>query len=211
MNKVLFSSNRMDWETPQDLFDKLDKEFHFDLDPCANDKNHKCSRYFTPEQDGLKQDWSGCTVFCNPPYGREIGKWVEKCSNHDGVAVMLIPARTDTRWFHKWIYNRADVEIRFIPGRLKFGAARNSAPFPSMVVVFNRWSAVSFNSVRIYLPHAECLTGKVTITRDDPRFEQIERAFEKETQRIEQFERKLPDILEEIRKRFGGKDENKDA
>lgn len=78
----------------------------------------------------------GGVIWCNPPYGREVGKWVEKCANYDGLAVMLLPARTDTRWFHEFIYNKA--EVRFIKGRLKFGGSKNSAPFPSMVVIFRK-------------------------------------------------------------------------
>lgn len=132
---LMFSSKTDQWSTPQEFFDKLNEEFHFTLDPCADSFNHKCEKYFTKEQNGLIQDWSGEKVFCNPPYGREIGKWVEKCSSENcEVAVMLIPARTDTRWFHDYIYNKA--EIRFIKGRLKFGDQKNSAPFPSMVVIF---------------------------------------------------------------------------
>lgn len=136
---VMFSSASCEWATPQNFFDKLNEEFHFTLDPCADDSNHKCEKYFTKEQDGLKQGWSGERVFCNPPYGREIGKWVEKCFDevYRGkcrVAVMLIPARTDTKWFHKYIYHKS--EVRFVSGRLKFGDGKQSAPFPSMVVVF---------------------------------------------------------------------------
>ena len=129
----------MNWATPQDFFDKLNEEFHFTLDPCADDLNHKCDKYYTKEQDGLKQNWSGERVFCNPPYGRATPKWVQKCfdevySGKCRCAVMLLPARTDTRWFHDCIYNRA--EVRFVKGRLKFGGQKNSAPFPSMVVIF---------------------------------------------------------------------------
>lgn len=138
--EVMFSSKKDDWETPQWLFDDLDSEFHFTLDPCANDLNHKCDKYFTKSEDGLSKCWKGETVFCNPPYGREIGSWVKRCYLHsrvgEGIAVMLIPARTDTRWFHEFIYNKENVEIRFLKGRLKFGNAKNSAPFPSMIVVF---------------------------------------------------------------------------
>ena len=137
---VLLSSKKMDWATPQDFFDKLDAEFHFTLDPCADDQNHKCEKYFTAEQDGLSQDWSDETVFCNPPYGRDVPKWVKKCrdethSGHCKCAVMLLHARTDTRWFHDYIYHKA-VEIRFVKGRLKFGGQTTNAPFPSMIVVF---------------------------------------------------------------------------
>lgn len=133
---VMFSSKTDQWDTPQDFFDELNAEFHFTLDPCADEYNHKCDKYFTKEQDGLSQKWTG-VVFCNPPYGREIGKWVEKgykTAVEGGVVVMLIPARTDTRYFHDYIYHKA--EIRFIRGRLKFGGSKNSAPFPSMIVIF---------------------------------------------------------------------------
>lgn len=137
--EVMFSSRTDQWATPQSFFDTLNEEFAFTLDPCADVFNHKCKRYFTKEEDGLVQDWSGEVVFCNPPYGREIGKWVEKCFRevYQGkcvCAVMLIPARTDTKWFHKYINHKA--EVRFIQGRLKFGDSKNPAPFPSMVVVF---------------------------------------------------------------------------
>lgn len=137
---VMFSSAKDDWETPQDFFDKLNLEFGFTLDPCADENNHKCTKYFTKEVDGLSQCWNGERVFCNPPYGREIGAWIRKCHLHskagNGIAVMLIPARTDTKWFHEYIYNKPGVEVRFLKGRLKFSGAEHPAPFPSMVVVF---------------------------------------------------------------------------
>ena len=105
MNKVLFSSASIEWGTPQWLFDKLDEEFHFTLDPCASDQNYKCGRYFTAYDDGLKQDWGGETVFCNPPYGRgHCATWAKKCYEEslkpNTTVVMLTPARTDTKWFH---------------------------------------------------------------------------------------------------------------
>lgn len=136
MNDVLFSSKSVVWETPQDLFDKLNAEFHFDLDVCALPENAKCEKYYTPEDDGLSQPWNG-VCWCNPPYGRTIGKWIQKAYETfagGGTVVMLLPARTDTKWFHEYIYNKA--EIRFIKGRLKFGNSKNAAPFPSMIVVF---------------------------------------------------------------------------
>jgi phage N-6-adenine-methyltransferase len=136
---VMFSSETDMWATPQEFFTELDQEFNFTLDPCASPENAKCAKYFTVEDDGLRQDWAGHTVFCNPPYGRQIGKWVKKCyeeSRKPGTTVvMLIPARTDTSYFHDYVYNKAR-EIRFIRGRLKFGNSKNSAPFPSMVVIF---------------------------------------------------------------------------
>lgn len=137
INQSIYSSKKMDWGTPQSLFDQLNAEFHFTLDPCASDENKKCEKYFTESENGLLQDWGNERVFCNPPYGRSIGNWVKKCAEHDDLAVMLIPARTDTKWFHEYIYKNPRVRIRFLPGRVKFQGASNSAPFPSMVVIFN--------------------------------------------------------------------------
>ena len=136
ISEALYSSQTDMWETPQDLFDDLDREFHFDLDVCAIPENAKCKKFYTPEQDGLSQPWDGI-CWCNPPYGRDIGKWVRRAlfaSVGGATVVMLLPARTDTKWFHDYIYNRA--EIRFVKGRLKFGNSKNSAPFPSMIVIF---------------------------------------------------------------------------
>lgn len=135
INKILYSSNSEEWETPQDLFDKLNKEFYFTMDVAASHDNTKCPFYFTKERDGLKHEWRG-VVWCNPPYGRGIGKWVKKCSEYRGLSVMLIPARTDTKWFHDYIYHNPRAEIRFLKGRLHFNNSKNAAPFPSMVVVF---------------------------------------------------------------------------
>lgn len=133
----LFSSNTSEWATPVAFFKALDAEFHFTLDPCATAHNAKCARFFTAKDDGLSQDWGGQRVFCNPPYGREIGQWVRKCYEERErceVIVMLLPARTDTKWFHDYIYGKA--EIRFIKGRLHFNDAKQGAPFPSMVVIY---------------------------------------------------------------------------
>lgn len=147
MNRIHFSTGKDDWGTPQDLFDALDREFGFTLDPCADDSNHKCDKYYTVEQDGLSQDWNGETVFCNPPYSRKTKNnagqitWVKKCyeeSQKGNTVVMLIPARTDTIMFHDYILGKA--EIRFIKGRVKFEIAgeksKDPAPFPSMIVIF---------------------------------------------------------------------------
>lgn len=140
INESLFSSKTDNWETPIDFYKELNKEFQFTLDPCADENNHKCELYFTKEQNGLAQSWGGYNVFCNPPYGKDICKWVEKAYNEaqkdNTLVVMLIPARTDTQYFHNFIYHKA--EIRFIKGRLKFGNSKNSAPFPSMVVIFKK-------------------------------------------------------------------------
>lgn len=137
--EVMFSSKTGLWDTPQDFFDKLNEEFHFTLDVCALPENAKCEKFYAPEQDGLSKPWSKDVCWCNPPYGREIGSWVRRAwisSAVGATVVMLLPARTDTRWFHEYIYNKNRVEIRFLRGRLKFGGCKNSAPFPSMVVIF---------------------------------------------------------------------------
>lgn len=134
-NKVMFSSKNDIWETPQDFFEKLDEEFNFDCDVCALPENAKCKKYYTPEQDGLKQKWVG-VCYMNPPYGKKIKEWVKKAYESDTIVVALLPARTDTKWFHDYIYGKS--EIRFLRGRLKFGGVKNSAPFPSMVVIFNK-------------------------------------------------------------------------
>ena len=118
VNEVVYSSRTDLWETPQDFFDTLDKEFHFDLDVCAIPENAKCRRFFTPGMDGLTREWAG-TVWCNPPYGRKVVEWVQKAAESNCTVVMLLPARTDTKWFHDYIYGKA--EIRFVRGRLKFG------------------------------------------------------------------------------------------
>lgn len=136
INKALFTSNTEEWATPQAFFEELNKEFNFTLDPCATQENAKCKKYFTKDQNGLLQSWAGETVFCNPPYGRQIAKWVKKASDeakNGATVVLLIPARTDTTYFHEYIYNKH--EIRFIRGRLYFGDGEGRAPFPSMVVI----------------------------------------------------------------------------
>lgn len=138
---VHFSSKTNEWSTPQSFFDELDKEFNFTLDPCATHDNAKCDKYYTIEDDGLLQDWSKDIVFMNPPYGREIKYWVQKAyeeSLKGATVVCLIPARTDTSYWHNYIFDKAD-DIRFIKGRLKFGDGKNSAPFPSAVIVYKGW------------------------------------------------------------------------
>ena len=140
---LMFSSETDMWSTPKNLFDELNSKFNFVLDVCATKENAKCEKYFSKEQDGLKQNWKEYEGFkwMNPPYGREIGKWVKKASEERQV-VCLLPARTDTKWFHEYIYlfkyynYYSQIEIHFIKGRLKFGDCKNSAPFPSMIVIF---------------------------------------------------------------------------
>lgn len=135
-HRIHFSSKTCEWPTPQVFFDPLDDEFRFTLDPCCTDENAKCARHFTVREDGLTQSWRGERVFMNPPYGREISKWMEKAyrESKDGATVVcLVPARTDTAWWHDFAMKG---EIRFHRGRLKFEGASNSAPFPSAVVIF---------------------------------------------------------------------------
>jgi site-specific DNA-methyltransferase (adenine-specific) len=139
VRSVHFSSTTDEWATPQLLFDELDHIFGgFTLDPCATAENAKCTRFFTRADDGLSKPWTG-KVFMNPPYGREIGKWVRKAweeSLNGTLVVCLLPARVDTRWWHE--YARKGY-VYFLQGRLRFGSARNSAPFPSAIVTFGKF------------------------------------------------------------------------
>ena len=139
INEGMMSSSTDLWETPQDLFDSLNAEFGFTLDVCALPENAKCEKYFTPEIDGLSQRWEG-VCWVNPPYGREIGKWIQKAYESSerwgSLVVCLVPSRTDTQWWHNHVMSSA--EIRLIKGRLKFGGCKNSAPFPSAIVIFKR-------------------------------------------------------------------------
>lgn len=133
---VHFMSQTDDWATPQWLFDALSKEFRFTLDPCASEKNAKCRRYFTKKDDGLAQDWGTEVVWMNPPYGRLIGRWMQKAwqtSLAGGTVVCLVPARTDSRWWHDYAMRG---EVRLLVGRVRFGNANTGAPFPSAIVVF---------------------------------------------------------------------------
>lgn len=126
-----------EWATPSAIFDPLNAEFDFDLDPCASDLNAKCAHYFTQAQNGLAQDWSGRRVFMNPPYGRAIRHWVAKARESGVLVVGLLPARTDTAWFHDHINGVA--EVRFLKGRVYFespGFKRDRAPFPSLVAIW---------------------------------------------------------------------------
>ena len=136
INKGLMTSTTDLWETPQAFFDEYDKLFGpFALDVCATPKNAKCPDYFTKEDDGLSQHWVG-KCWMNPPYGREIGKWMKKAKESAGsgtVVVCLVPARTDTRWWHDYAIHG---DVTFIKGRLKFGGHKSNAPFPSALVVF---------------------------------------------------------------------------
>lgn len=132
---VHFSSATDLWSTPKSFFDKQNAIYHFTLDVCATQENAKCKEYFTKDDDGLSKDWNG-VCWMNPPYGREIKQWMEKAykeSLKGAIVVCLVPARTDTVWWHEYAMKG---NIEFIRGRLKFGDAKNSAPFPSALVVF---------------------------------------------------------------------------
>jgi site-specific DNA-methyltransferase (adenine-specific) len=138
IHESLYSSRSEEWPTPQTFFDTLAEEFHFTLDPCATPENAKCRNYFTKEENGLAKNWGNHKVFCNPPYGKDMRDWARKCyeaSQNGALVVLLAHARTDTKWFHGWVYGKAD-EIRFIKGRLRFGDGKQSAPFPSLVAVY---------------------------------------------------------------------------
>lgn len=141
LSKALMTSNRDNWETPQELFEDLNNEFNFTLDAASDDMNAKCARHYTIEDDGLAQDWGGETVFCNPPSGRGVKDWAKKAyeeSKKPGTTVVLLVAsRTDTAMFHDYMLNKA--ELRFIRGRLAFeyhGMTQNRAPFPSLIAIY---------------------------------------------------------------------------
>ena len=137
--KALFTSNSDEWETPLELYARLNKRFKFTLDPCSTKENHLCDKYYTKEENGLCKSWKGETVFVNPPYS-EIKLWVEKCykeyETNGTTVVMLIPSRTDTRYFHDYIYHKAEIE--FIKGRLHFSNSKHGAPSPSMIAIYER-------------------------------------------------------------------------
>jgi len=135
--ELMFSSQSSDWETPHDLFKRLDNQYHFTLDVCASKRNRKCNHYYSPKVDALKQPWVG-VCWMNPPYGRQIKHWIKKAyeTSLDGATVVcLLPSRTDTAWFHDYCVKG---KITFLRGRLKFVGAENAAPFPSMLVEFKR-------------------------------------------------------------------------
>jgi phage N-6-adenine-methyltransferase len=138
MSNVHFSAKSDEWATPQALFDELNDEFKFTLDPAASIDNAKCAKFFTLEEDGLTRDWSGERVFCNPPYNRYvINKWLRKMASKEAnIVVALLPARTNTSWFHDHVWGQA--EIRFIRGKLQFNGYKWQAPFPSMIVIYRK-------------------------------------------------------------------------
>lgn len=137
ISEWLYTSNSDEWETPDYLYKKLDNEFHFDLDPCATEHNHKTEEYFTIDNDGLSKNWGGHRVWCNPPYS-EIIKWAQKAFEEslkpNTLVVLLAPSRTDTKWFHDYVYHHS--EIRFVKGRVKFSGSKWNAPFPSLLAIY---------------------------------------------------------------------------
>lgn len=145
---VHYSSKKDDWETPQELFNLLDSEFHFTLDVCATKENAKCEKFYTIDDNGIDQPWDKDVCWMNPPYGNQIGAWVERAYytgwQDNGFVCCLLPARTDTRWW--WNFCARAEEIRFLKGRLKFGGHKNSAPFPSAVVLFSYAEGTSSNN-----------------------------------------------------------------
>jgi len=156
MNRdLMFSSKNNCWCTPRDFFNKLNEEFNFTIDPCCTSKSALCKKYFTPNEDGLIQDWGGEIVFMNPPYGRELSKWIKKAFEEskkpNTIIVCLIPSRTDTRYFHDYILDKA--EIRFIKGRLKFtneeGIGLYPAPFPSLLAIYSYSRAKTISNCKI--------------------------------------------------------------
>lgn len=139
--QIIFSKKSDEWSTPQWLFEQMNSEHKFTLDPAATAENSKCAKFFTLEEDGLSKDWQGETVFINPPYSK-CYDWIKKAHSEakkeNTKVVMLIPARTDTKWFHEFCLDNSVVsEVCFVKGRLKFGDQKNPAPFPSMIVVFD--------------------------------------------------------------------------
>lgn len=154
MNSCLLSSNKDDWETPDNLYNYLDSIFHFTLDPSCNIYNKKCEFFYTYvscDNNGLVNSWFGHTVFCNPPYGKIIHEWIYKGFNewiqNHVTSVFLIPARVDTQWFHRYVLHHAD--IIFLRGRIKFKGAQYPAPFPSMLVIFSDLANGSINHLTI--------------------------------------------------------------
>lgn len=147
----LMASNNLNWETPPELFGVLNREFGFTLDAAANAHNTKCRHYISVKEDALTCSWGmNERIWLNPPYGRKLSEWVIKArreSFNNNIVVMLIPARTDTSYWHHYVAEAA--EIRFLKGRLKFVGAEASAPFPSAIVVFNQVAISSPRRPRI--------------------------------------------------------------
>lgn len=156
-----FTSKSEEWATPKWLFDVLNRQYAFTLDPCATRANKLCPTYFTKKEDGLSQSWAGHSVFINPPYGERIGLWVEKAywetRSRASWAVMLLPARTDTDWWQSYCVEPMYRERIFIKGRLKFGGSKTGAPFPSAIVIFGNHLSGTINNARLQAMREERL------------------------------------------------------
>jgi phage N-6-adenine-methyltransferase len=142
-NAALFTSDRQDWETPPDLFKRYDDKYRFTLDVCATPENAKCREFISPEVNGLLWDWTEYRCWMNPPYGREIGQWVRKAyieSTKGAFVVALLPARTDTAWWHNWVIGpnpqHPYAQVEYLRGRIKFVGAKSTAPFPNAIAVY---------------------------------------------------------------------------
>ena len=131
---IFLSSQTVEWATDAAFFNQVNREFNFTIDVAADSGNAKCERFYDIGSDGLLQDWDGETVWCNPPYGKRISDWIYKAATSAATTVLLVPARTDVKWFHEIVIPNA--EVRFIKGRLKFGGSKDPAPFPTMLVIF---------------------------------------------------------------------------
>jgi phage N-6-adenine-methyltransferase len=149
VSRALFGNRRTDWETPPELFERLDREFRFTLDVCATRANRKCTAYFSNERNGLRQAWSG-RCWMNPPYGRAIGRWIAKAlqESRKALVVALLPARTDTAWWQDGVMRAR--EIRLLRGRLRFVGAKAPAPFPSAIAVFTQHKQTASPCVRAW-------------------------------------------------------------
>jgi phage N-6-adenine-methyltransferase len=147
---VMFSAEKADWQTPDAVFKQLDQEFAFSFDADNERDRARCRLCFSPDMDATKTNWpADVSIWCNPPYGRDTGAWLEQgyvASLSGSTVVFLLPARTDTRWFHKYA---PLAEIRFIKGRLRFKGANASAPFPSMLVIFRPNKAIAINAATV--------------------------------------------------------------
>lgn len=180
LTRGLFTSRTEEWETPDYVFAPLDKEFAFQVDVCATSDNTKCENFFDKSIDGLKEERSPLRCWMNPPYGKSISRWMRKAcdeSERGALVVCLIPSRTDTRWWHDWVMKAS--EIRFISGRLNFGNQKQSAPFPSCIVIYypelanpTRLSVPIIKSVRFDKVRRtmKVISGTATNARDDTLF-----------------------------------------
>lgn len=168
--EVMFSNKKNDWETPQDFFDMLDEYYSFTIDVAADKENTKCKRFYSEKDDGLSKSWDGERVFCNPPYSH-TKLWIKKAheeikdAKKPSIFVFLIPSRTDTKWWHNYIMSDECSKVYFVKGRLKFGGQKNSAPFPSAVVVFKTTDFITKEEKMAAQIDCECIIPKFGILK----------------------------------------------